>query len=256
MRAQVRAQSQYRISFWVDMVGSVVVSAMEVVAVLVLFRVTPALGGFSVRQVLVMTGLALTAFSLADLLVGNIDSMRWFIRTGRLDGMLIRPVRLLPQLTFGEISVRRLGRVVQGAGVLGIALSVADVHWTPARAALVAVAPLAGAVIFASVFVAASSVAFWFVESGEFSAAFTYGGQQFTLFPATIYPRVFRGVFAYGLGFIFVAYLPGLAILGKADPLGTPAFLAWCTPVVAAIAVCVAGLIWRTGVRHYRSTGS
>ena len=60
----------------------------------------------------------------------------------------------------------------------------------------------------------------------------------------------------FGLGFGFVAYLPALALLGRPDPLGTPAWLHWCSPVTALLAASVAGLLWRTGIRHYRSTGS
>jgi ABC-2 type transport system permease protein len=32
--------------------------------------------------------------------------------------------------------------------------------------------------------------------------------------------------------------------------------LGYCSPVVAVASVIAAGLMWRTGVRHYRSTGS
>ncbi len=254
--AQLRSQTQYRASFVLDMTSSTLVASLDVLAVLVLFRVTPALGGFSVREVLVMTGLANTAFALADLAVGNIDTMRQYIRTGRFDAVLIRPLRVLPQLVFGDFTLRRLGRVLQGLVVLAVALSLAHVDWTPARAALLVIAPVAGAVVFCSVFVAGSTVAFWFVESGELANSFTYGGRDFTLYPTSIYPGWFRAVFAYGLGFAFVAYLPALAILGHADPLGTPSFVPWCSPLVAVLAVALAALVWRTGVRHYRSTGS
>jgi ABC-2 type transport system permease protein len=254
--AQVRAQTQYRVSFAVDAVCSFAITLLEVVAVVVLFRVTPALGGFSVREVLVMTGLANAAFSLADLSVGNIDTMPQYIRTGRLDAFLIRPLGVLPQLVAGGFALRRIGQALQGITVLAVAVSIAHVPWTPARVAMLVVAPISGAVVFGSVFVAGSTVSFWFVESGEFTNAFTYGGRTFTIYPVTVYAGWFRGMFAYGLGFAFVAYFPGLAILGRPDPLGTPGFLPWCSPLVAVLAAALAALIWRTGVRHYRSTGS
>jgi len=254
--AQVRAQTQYRFSFWLDAVASSVISLLDIVAVLVLFRATPALSGFSVRQCLVIAALGNVAFSLADASVGNIDTMRQYIRTGRLDAMLLRPLGVLPQLVFGDFAPRRLGRVLQSCVVLVVTLVLVHPQWTVGRAVLVVVAPIAGAVIFSSVFVAGSTVAFWFVESGEFANAFTYGGRDFTLYPVSIYPGWFRGIFAYGLGFAFVAYYPALALLGLPDPLGAPPALAWCSPLVAVPAVAVAALIWRTGVRHYRSTGS
>ena len=63
-------------------------------------------------------------------------------------------------------------------------------------------------------------------------------------------------MFAYGLGFGFVAYQPALVILGRADPLGLPAWAGFCSPLVALAAASVAAGVWRSGIRHYRSTGS
>ncbi|MGH3757979.1 ABC-2 family transporter protein [Actinophytocola sp.] len=66
----------------------------------------------------------------------------------------------------------------------------------------------------------------------------------------------FRRLFAYGLGFAFVAYLPALALFGRPDPLGVPGWLHWCSPLTALLAAGLAALFWRTGVRYCRSTGS
>jgi ABC-2 type transport system permease protein len=53
-----------------------------------------------------------------------------------------------------------------------------------------------------------------------------------------------------------VAYYPTLALLDRSDPLGAPALLGYASPVVAVGAVGAAAMMWRIGVRHYRSTGS
>ena len=49
------------------------------------------------------------------------------------------------------------------------------------------VAPLSGAVFFAAIFVATATVAFWWIDSGEFANGFTYGGRDFTSYPMTVY---------------------------------------------------------------------
>jgi ABC-2 type transport system permease protein len=61
---------------------------------------------------------------------------------------------------------------------------------------------------------------------------------------------------AYGVGFAFVAYYPALLLLDRSDPLGGPAALGYAAPLAAVILAGAAALLWRTGVRHYRSTGS
>jgi ABC-2 type transport system permease protein len=139
---------------------------------------------------------------------------------------------------------------------LGFAIARVHLQWTVARLVLVVVAPLFGALFFGAVFVASATVAFWWIDSGEFANGFTYGGRDFTSYPITIYSGLFRRVFAYSFGFAFVAYYPALALLGRDDPLGLPSWVAWCSPVAAIVAAAAAGAMWRVGIRHYRSTGS
>jgi ABC-2 type transport system permease protein len=103
---------------------------------------------------------------------------------------------------------------------------------------------------------ATATVTFWWVESGELGNALTYGGHDFSGYPITAYGALFRRLFAYGLGFAFVAYYPALVLLGRDDPLGAPAALGYGCPLIAAAAAFLAGLLWRAGIMHYRSTGS
>jgi ABC-2 type transport system permease protein len=214
--AQWRGQTQYRASFLLDLSLSAVVSLLDVASVLVMFRLTPALGGFDVRAALLMAALAGCSFSLADLLVGNIERMRPRIRTGTFDTLLTRPLGVLPQALASDIGFRRIGRAVQGIVVLALATWYAQPPLNPTRILLLVVAPLSGTLFYAGVFVAG----------------------------------------AYGLGFAFVAYYPALALLDRADPLGLPSWVGWCAPLVALAVFGAALRVWRTGVRHYRSTGS
>jgi len=159
-------------------------------------------------------------------------------------------------LLASSFAVRRLGRLVVGLVVFVVVLARADLRLTPARAALLVVAPLAGAVLFSAIFIAFATVAFWWIDSGEFANGFTYGGRDFTSYPVNVYGAVFRHVFAFGLGFAFVSYYPTLAVMGLPDPLGLPGWVAWSSPAVAAVAALLSMVVWRFGVRHYRSTGS
>jgi ABC-2 type transport system permease protein len=227
-----------------------------VLTVLVLFQVTRTIGGFDVREAMLMVGLSSCGFALADLTVGNIDHLRSYVRTGRLDAVLVRPLGVLPQLVLMDLPLRKLSRALFGTTVLVVALAAADVSWTPPRLALALLAPLAATVFFGAIFVAAATVAFWWIDSGELGNAFTYGGRDFTTYPITVYGGWFRAVFAYGLGFAFVAYHPALALLGRADPLGLPGWVGWASPAVAAVAAAGAAGLWRLGVRRYRGTGS
>ncbi|OLR94925.1 ABC transporter permease [Actinokineospora bangkokensis] len=256
VRAQVRAQAQYRASFAFDVLGSMALVALDVMTVFVLLSVTGQLGGFGGGGVLLMAALSAASFATADVFVGSADRLRVHVRDGSFDSLLLRPLSTLAQLVVANFAFRRLGRSVQALVFYVVALCVVDVRWTPASAVLAVVAPLSGAAFFGSLFVIGATVAFWWTESGEVANAFTYGGRDFTSYPITMYGDWFRTLFALCLGFAFVAYLPALALLDVPDPLGLWHWLRWCSPLVTALAACLAALVWRTGVRAYRSTGS
>ncbi|TDC31291.1 ABC-2 family transporter protein [Micromonospora sp. KC213] len=254
--AQARAQTAYRTSFVIDLLGNVGATVFDVVTVLVLYGVTRELGGFTLRETLVMVGLTAFAFAVADLLVGNIERLPRYVRTGLFDAVLLRPLGALPQLLLMDLPLRKVSRGLFGLAVWVTALAGAGIEWTPSRVALAVVAPLAAVVFFGSVFVATATVSFFWVESGELANSVTYGGRDFASYPVTVFAGWFRAAFAYGLGFAFVSYQPALALLGRADPLGLPAWAGWAAPGVALVALAGASLTWRVGVRHYRSTGS
>jgi ABC-2 type transport system permease protein len=253
---KVRSVVAYRASFAVDTFANLGATVLDVTTVLVLFRATRSLGGFTLAQTLLMTGLSAAGFVLADMVVGNIDTLKNYVRQGTLDTILLRPLGVLPQLILMDFPLRKILRLMFGLTVYALALRLNHIQWTPQRVLLMVTAPVVGAVFFGAIFVLTASVAFWWVESGEIGNGFTYGGRDFTTYPTTVYAGWFRNLFAYGLGFSFVAYQPALALLGVTDPLGLPAWAGYCSPLVALAAAAAAATVWRSGIRHYRSTGS
>ena len=254
--AKIRSQLVYRASFAVDFVSQVMAQSYELIVILVLFSQVNALGGFTKNEVLLMYAFAGAAFGVADLFAGQLDNLPTYIRTGTFDVLLMRPLGTLPQIMVSDIRLRRIGRITGALAVMAYALSHVAVDWTPAKVALAILTPMAGAVIYSAVWVVACSICFWIVEGREFANAVTYGSNAFTSYPINVYSAPLRWVMAFIVPGAFVAYYPSLALLGKEDPLGLPGWVGWTSPLVAALAATVAGLVWRFAVRHYRGTGS
>jgi ABC-2 type transport system permease protein len=256
IRSRVAAQASYRASFTIDVVTQMFLVVVEFVEIYVIFHQVDSLGGFSYAEVALMYGLASAAFGIADGVVGHLDRLPFYVRTGQFDALLLRPLSALGQLLTSDFSLRRVGRVAIGLVVLAIALNVVDIDWNPVRVALLVVTPLAGAVVFSSVFVATSAIGFWLVEGMEFANAFTYGGNYLSSFPFNIFGNLMRRFFTFVIPAAFVAYLPTLALLGRDDPAGLPGWLSWCALPAALLSAAAAGLLWRTGLRQYVGAGS
>ncbi len=255
IRARVRAQLQYRASFALDVLGMFLISFLDFVGILVLFTNVPRLGSWTVSEVALLYAMSTLAFSLTDLAIGHLDYLPRLIRDGNFDLILIRPRGTLFQVIAADFQLRRLGKTAQAMVVLGYAISTLPIEWTGARALVLVAGIATGTLIFTSVWIAAICIAFWTVDAQETANAFTYGGQTLAQFPIDIYDRWLRRFLAYVVPLAFVAYFPALFILGKADPLGFPAWLSFASPLVALAAAAVAWLVWQQAVRHYRSAG-
>lgn len=254
--SRIRSQLAYPRSFALDVVAQALVQAGELVVILAVFAQVDALGGFARDEVLLMYALSGIAFGLADMLVGQLDELPTWIRTGTFDVLLTRPLSAFLQFLTSDVQLRRMGRVLLSAGVLVAVLVQGGITVTPLVVALLIGTPLTGAVIIGSIWVATCAVSFWIVEGRELANSFTYGSTITTAYPVTVFAPWLRTLFCFVVPGAFVAYYPTLAILGRPDPLGLPAALPYATPLVAVAAAGIAALVWRAGIRRYTGTGS
>ncbi|MFE2047335.1 ABC transporter permease [Streptomyces sp. NPDC059459] len=252
----VRSTMAYRTSFALTAFGNLAVTALDFVAILLMFSQVDALGGWSLAEVALLYGLSGVSFGLADLAIGSMERLGRRVRDGTLDTLLVRPVPVLAQVAADRFGLRRVGRVVQGLLVLGYALVVVDVDWSVAKLLLMPVMLLSGAGIFCAVFVAAAAFQFVAQDASEVSNAFTYGGTTMLQYPPTVFALdLVRGV-TFVVPLAFVNWLPACYVLGRPYPLDLPRWVAFGSPLVAVACCALAGLAWRAGLRSYRSTGS
>ncbi len=254
--AWIRAALSYRTSFVALVLGQFLVTGGDFVAIVLMFSGINTLAGFGLEEVALLYGLTGVGIGLADLLLGSVEQLGRRVRDGSLDTMLVRPVPALVQVAADQFALRRLGRITQSGVVLVWALVVgrhrldggqgrgADVHRRVRRRDLLLDlragrgVPVPGG------------------DAAEVSNAFTYGGNTLTQYPLTVYPVEIVRAVTFLLPLAFVNWYPALYLLGRDDPFDMPAALQVLSPVAALALAAVAWVAWRTGVRHYRSTGS
>ncbi|MBG7702101.1 ABC-2 family transporter protein [Streptomyces sp. MC1] len=252
----VRSTMAYRASFAMTTFGNFTATFLDFVAIMLMFSRVDALGGYALAEVAFLYGLSATSFGLADLLIGSMDRLGRRVRDGTLDTLLVRPAPVLAQVAADRFGLRRLGRVTQGALVLGWSLTRVDIDWTAGRLLLMPVMVVSGCGIFCAVFVAGAAFQFVAQDASEVQNAFTYGGTTLLQYPPTVFAKeLVRGV-TFVLPLAFVNWLPATYVLGRPYPLDLPGWTAFTPPLVAVACGALAGLAWRAGLRSYRSTGS
>jgi ABC-2 type transport system permease protein len=255
--ARVRSQLQYRVSFWIELLGFALVTGLEFVALAILVDRFGAVGGWSVPEVALLYGLTSLALSLAEMAGRGFDfPFERMIQQGAFDGVLARPLGAFFQVLTAEFQLRRLGRSLQAVLVLGYALPQLPIVWTPDRILLVPLTVGSGAIIYGALIVIGATVTFWTIRTPEVINIFTFGGAQLTHYPLSIYHEWLRTVFLFLIPVGFANYPAALYLLGRSDPDGLPAWTAWLAPVAAALFMGAALRFWAFGVSKYASTGS
>jgi ABC-2 type transport system permease protein len=255
-RLRLRGQMAYRASFAMQVGGNFLINGVEVLATIFLFNRFQNLGGWSLDEVLFLTGISMLAFSIGDTISNGIQTVPNLILAGEFDRLMIRPVPVYLQAIVNEVSLRHVGHFLQGVVLFTYGVATVDATWTVFNVAYLTLMILCGAAIFIALFTIEAILSFWTVNSVEAVNAFTYGGSDLAQYPLHIFPKLFQRFFLWILPLGFVSYYPALHILGKEDPIGLPVGVTYLgIPMTLAFCVVVA-YGWRKALNRHGSTGS
>ena len=253
--SRVRSQLAYRTSFWLNVVTSVGVGMIEFIEIYAILSNVPVFGGLDLRQAALVFALAGVGFALAEIVFGQLDTMPTYLRLGRIEVMLVRPMPLLLQLITSDFQLRRLGRVAVSVLIICVVLPGLHLVYTPATVYLLVITPFVGAAIYAAFFTTAGGLQFFLIDGAEFTASFVYGGSYAGQLPGSVLITPVRVLFTFVFPATISAYLPALLIMGLPGPQFLPAWLGWFAPFFAAWAWLLAWLAWRTGIRRFTGAG-
>ena len=252
----VRSQVQYRASFLMLTLATLLTSGMEFLVTWSLFDRFGSLAGWTLAEAAVLYGIVNVSFALAEGIARGFDEFAIMIRGGTFDRLLLRPRGTALQVAGSHIQLLRVGRLAQGLVVFAWGAGVLEVVWTLPRAALCLAAICGGAALFSELMVLQATFCFWSTESLEIFNTMTYGGVETTQYPLSIYRAELRQFFTYIVPLATVTYFPVLAILGRSDPLGSTLAFQYASPLFGFVFLVVCLHVWEFGVRHYHSTGS
>lgn len=256
VRMWMRSASQYRVSLLLTSFAQLFVTCLDLIAILVIYTHVRTFAGFTLPQTLYLYGTTRLAFALSDIAASGIETLGTTIRLGNFDLVLIRPVSSLAQTLADQFSPKRFGKLVAPILTLGWALHALPVQWTAPKVAVAVGTVLCGCVLYCAIWVLTGCISFIAVDAQEAANSFTYGSENATEYPLTIFGKPLGLALTFVLPVAFVTWQPSLYVLGHPDPFGLPGFLRFASPPAAALLSGLAALAWRACVRHYRSTGS
>jgi ABC-2 type transport system permease protein len=207
--------------------------------------------GFSYSECLMCFSIVLLAFSLAESFFRGFDTFGSMIGNGEFDRILVRPRGLIFQVISSKIELSRIGRILQAIVMFAYAVPRSSIEWNLSKIITVIVMVIGGTVVFTSLFLLYASLCFFTLEGLEFMNIFTDGAREYGKYPVNIYGKNVLKICTYIVPYALFQYYPFLYLSGKSEN----TYLA-LLPILGCLFIIPCYLLWRTGVRHYKSTGS
>ncbi len=214
------------------------------------------LAGYTSDQLLFVVGFALTVVALFHCTCSNLYQLSsHYIINGNLDRILLRPYPSFLQICFDRLAIEDLSGAVLGGSVMAYAaMRIPGFDASLPHLALLAVLLASAFGVVVAVFMAFAATGFWF-EDRVGMVPPVYNLMEFGRWPVGIYHWTLKVFIVFVIPFAFVAWYPASVFIGghQGPWWGHPGLL---TPVVAAVALGIASLMWRSGLRRYESSGS
>lgn len=248
-----KSQMQYRTSFWLLTVGQFFIPFSVFAGLYFLFQRFGQIKGWDFFEVALCFGVIHMAFAISECFVRGFDSFSSLIVNGDFDRLLVRPRGTVLQVLGSKFEFTRFGRLLQSLLVLTLAVSSISIQWTVLKVITLLLMVASGVFIFSGIYMLAATMCFWTIQGLEVANIFTDGGKEMAQYPLNIYQKWVSRFFTFVIPFGCANYLPLLYILDRTN--GND-ILYVLSPLAGFFFIFPCMLVWRFGVRHYRSTGS
>ena len=246
----MRSAMTYRASVFLSCLGHLLITGNVFLGVIFLMQRFESVGGYTLPQLSLCYAVILAGTSLAECFARGIDVFHQLLTDARFDRIMVRPRSLLFQTLCQEMKPTMLARVLQAAVMLVWGIGAGAVAWTPFKALVLVLMILCGAGIFFGLFLVNACICFFTLEHIETLNIVLDGPREYGKYPFGIYGKPVLLILTFLVPLALVQHWP-LQYLFDRGP-------AWygLLPIVSLAFLIPCALLWRLGVRHYRSTGS
>ncbi|WP_200919279.1 ABC transporter permease [Curtobacterium sp. Leaf261] len=236
--------------------GSAALQGTQLLFIGVLLDRFGVIAGWSTAQIAFLYGLRLTAHGVGTSLFGQHLATDSVIRLGEYDRFLLRPVSPLVQLLTRYFNLGTLGDLALGFGILGTAIGLAPIDWTPGLVVLTVAAVVGGGLVEAGLQIGLAGLSFRLGSTRDLKVTVDNTFTDFGAYPLPVFGPA--GVFAltFALPLAFVAYLPATIVLGKTAELLVPVWFAAVAPLAGPLLLVVGWWFFMRQSRHYTSPGA
>ena len=245
-----RSAMEYKASFIMTMIGTFMTAFTCFIGIWFLFQRFHHIQGYTFEQVLLCFSIIMFAFSLSEVIARGFDSFSGIISNGQFDRIMVRPRGLVFQVLAAKMEFTRVSKLLQTLIMLMYAIPRCGVLWTPDKVFVLFFMLVGATVMFCGLFVMHAAICFFTTEGIEVFNILTDGSKNFGQYPVSIYGKGMVRFYTYVVPMACVQYYPLLYLLDRGP--------VWygLLPAAGFLFLIPSYILWRIGVRHYKSTGS
>jgi ABC-2 type transport system permease protein len=250
----LKVKMAYPWDFFTNMLGSFTYGVLNVLFLWVLLSKATDIVGWTFPELIFLYGFGEFCFGMFSIFFFHMTTSlsEHYIVEGYLDRLLVRPISPLLQLMMENLDMFDVVILLKGGVLMAWAWTQMTMPFDLAHLIALGVGLLIGSAVYLGVFLAVTSLSFWFPDRGGLLMPL-FSMNDVSRYPLTIYPPGIRLFFSYLLPFAFAVFYPTVWVLEDGP-------LAWSIlgqSVLAALACLIIGLgTFRAGVGRYESTGT
>lgn len=188
-----------KVTFLTNIVFMMLNNASFVIQWIILFHLKEDIGGYTLREVMLLWGLTAACFGLSRILFARAFALPELIVSGRLDSYLVLPKNVLLSVITSDTNTSAIGDLLYGLLVFCIFCFRTD------RLFLFLLFTVTGAVILTAFALLMGSLTFWFVRADAFGKHMINSMISFSTYP--------DGIFKGTARFLLYSIIPaGLAV--------------------------------------------
>ena len=247
----LKSQMQFRLSFLFLLFARAFTSIGVFAGIYFMFLRFNKIEGFGYNEVLLCFSVVFTAFSIAECYARGFDTFASVISNGEFDRIMVRPQNEIFLVLAAKMEFTNIGRFFTALIVLFYSIPASGIYWTFDKIITLVFMIISGVVIFSGLFLIYAALCFFTLDGLEFMNILTDGGRNFGQYPYAIYGDGVLKFLTYVIPLALFQYYPLLYLTERSESI-----LYMLTPVFGMLFIIPCYMIWKLGVRKYKSTGS
>lgn len=186
LKYNIMRQMTNKVTFITNIVFMILNNASFIVQWIILFSLKEEIGGYTIKEVILLWGMAASTFGVAHILFNKAFELSDLIINGKLDTFLVQPKNVFLSVISSETRISALGDLIYGyicLGLYGITIK---------NLALFTIFSITGAIILAAFASIIGSLSFWIVKGDILADSLNNIMVNFATYPGTIFKNAIR----------------------------------------------------------------